>query len=331
MITLGGVDYPSVYCATGARGFYGEGYPFHRYWRFLGMDWTGTGFSGKTLTFLPRRGSKHTGPDGKPEKGNMELKSDGVTPVEMFPKCIYVNLASGEIINAVGLSNFGMEFYLGSGMYHRLEEPFFISVALDAVGDSEQEAEIIAICDLLKRFMPFKAPFALQVNYGCPNSGHDLSSFYNTMANQVGLFKSLLEVPVFVNTNALMPLLVLKEVSMIADGLWIGNTIPWRAPETINKIDWDARGNVSPLRLRGIEVDGGLSSHSCLQFTLDLVAGLRDSGVSIPIIAGNGIRTVEDVRMLKRVGADGMFICSLAVVRPWSMKKVISCGNDVFR
>jgi imidazole glycerol phosphate synthase subunit HisF len=52
--------------------------------------------------------------------------------------------------------------------------------------------------------------------------------------------------------------------------------------------------------------------------------------VHIPIVAGNGIRTKEDMRRLKLVGADGIFIGSRAVVRPYGMKADNDYGAFIF-
>ena len=318
MITLNNTEYPVTYCATGARGFLKEGYPFHKVWQHFGMIWEGTGFSGKTMTLDSRL-------------GNMPLKADGTTPEELFPACIKVDFFrhGGEMMNAVGLSNFGLEFYLKQGMYQKLTEPFFISIHLEAEDIAGQEAELQCICDLIKMFGPYKA-MAIQINYGCPNSDQDPSSFYETICNHVSIVKAELQMPVFVNCNALMPSDVLAEVARVADGLWVGNTIPWRDPETIDLIDWDSIGVTSPIKARGIDADGGLSSHQCLQFTIRKVAELRDNGVNKPIIAGNGIRTMDDIHSLKQVGANGCFVGSIGVVRPRGMREVTSYSNHIF-
>ena len=114
MLEIRGVRCASVFCATGARGFYGEGYPFHRYWRNFGMCWDETGFSGKTLTLFEK-------------PGFMPLRDDGTTPIELMPRCIWTNFFyGGEMVNAVGLSNFGADFYFRSGNYHQVRGPFFI-------------------------------------------------------------------------------------------------------------------------------------------------------------------------------------------------------------
>lgn len=318
MLTLNGVKFGPVFCATGARGFYGEGYPFHRYWKHVGMNWEGTGFSGKTLTLLPR-------------KGNMPLEDDGVTPKEFSPKCIWVDFQRGEMMNAVGLSNKGAKFYLDTGNYHKIDKPFFISFMTLAEDAAGREAELREFCSLLRRYAPFHVPIALQINFGCPNSGHDLCEFYAEICKLIEIAKSILGIPVVANTNALMPTSVLAEVSRIADALWIGNTIPFKDATTKNRIDWNHYGDTSPIRRRGIEADGGLSSPVCLPFTIEKVSELRDSGVKVPIIGGNGIRMVQDISDLHSAGCNAVFVGSLAVVRPHRMKKIISLAQHKFR
>lgn len=324
MLVLAKERFGAVFCATGARGFVGEGYPFHKYWQYAGMDWRDTGFSGKTLTLLPRT-------------GNMPLKDDGFTPREFSPRCIWARFTQGgEMFNAVGLSNFGAEFYLSTGMYHRINTPFFISFMPMAEDPSGRVAETIDFCKLLARHLPFNAPFAIQLNVVCPNTGHDVSALQQEMAHLVTVIKvHLPKVPIVLNVNALVPAPALVEAARVADGLWIGNTVPYGATD---RIDWSSYGAVSPVRKRldpkgdrpKDKIDGGLSSPKCLPLTVELVATLRDSGVSIPIVGGNGVRTFEHVADLVSAGCDATFIGSLAVVRPRSMRSVISFANHAF-
>lgn len=319
MLTFNGTNFGPVFCAPGARGFYGEGYPFHKYWEHLGMNWSGTGFAGKTITLLPHQ-------------GNMPLKSDGVTPQELFPRCIAVGFHhNGWMLNALGLSNFGTEFYLKSGEYHKLQKPFFLSFKCLAEDKAGREAELRDFCMWLNRYLPFRAPVALQLNEGCPNLENKPEAVQEEICQRVSIAQSLLDIPIMVNTNALMPTGILQEVARVADGLWIGNTIPWRAPETLGVIDWDVYGGEeSPLRARGLQMDGGLSSHQCFGFTALKVRYLRESGVKVPIVAGNGIRTQADVAWLRHCGADAVFVGSLAVVRPNRMSSVVGFAQSIF-
>lgn len=347
MLTLNGIDFGKIFCATGARGFYGEGYPFHKLWPWkhaLKQLKEGAGFSGKTLTLNPRY-------------GNMPLKADGVTPQEMMPDCIWTSFRNGgEMMNAVGLSNLGAEFYFQTGNYHRIDKPFFISFMTLAEDVSGREAELRAFCELFRRFFPSNAQntkVALQINFGCPNSEHDLHEFYGEICTLIEIAKSMLgSVPIVANVNALMPTPVLIEVARVADALWIGNTIPFHDQATEGKIDWSRYGERSPVReqldpirwefdlknrkiipvekRKKDKIDGGLSSPVCLPFTIEKVLSLRDSGVSLPIIGGNGIRNTEDLTKLRRAHCDAVFIGSMAVVRPGCVEEVIDRAQFIF-
>lgn len=344
MLEFNGVNFGTIFCATGSRGFCGEGYPFHKLWKHAGLCWKETGFSGKTMTRLPRRGPEF----GEP--GNMPLKKDGVTPQELLPRSIWTSFQNdGEMFNAVGLAGFGLEFYLKTGNLYKITDPFFISIMLMALDASGQEAELREICEIINRYKPFKAPIALQINYGCPNSGHKLDEYHSRICNQTEITKSLLGIPVVANVNALMPTDILIDVSRVADGLCIGNTIPWKGTD---RIDWSRYGERSPIRnqldpirleidlenrqIIPVEkrskdmIDGGLSSPVCLPLTIEAVQKLRDSGVKIPIIAGNGIRTTKDIFDLGKAGANAVFVGSLAVVRPLRMKGIISFAHHTF-
>ena len=314
-----------IFCAVGARGFFGEGYPFHPYWRYAGMTWKRTGFAGKTLTLEPRRGKKFD------EEGNMPLRDDGLTPEELFPRSIWVDFKNGgRMINAVGLSNFGADFYLRTGRYHSINEPFFLSFMPVAKDPSGREAELKAFCQLLARYLPFRAPVALQINFGCPNTGHDPSEFYTEICTLIETAKSLLGIPIVANTNALMPTAILIETARIADALWIGNTIPFGDKGAGRYIDWSRFGKISPIRKRGLPADGGLSGPECLPLTLEKVRDLRNSGVTVPIVGGNGIRTIEDLKKLHRAGCGGVFVGSLGVVKPWRMGGIIRAAHEIF-
>jgi dihydroorotate dehydrogenase len=321
----GGDVFGPIFCATGSQGFFGEGYPFHRYWRYAGMTWQGVGLAGKTLTVDSRRGKEFG------EAGNMPLQKDGTTPVELFPKSIWVDFRQGgEMMNAVGLSNFGAAFYLRTGRYHQIRRPFFISVMLVAEDPSGRQAELREFCQLLRRYLPFTAPVALQMNFDCPNSGHNPSEFHAEICGLIAQAKADLALPVVINTNALMPTAVFLEAARVADALWIGNTIPFGDQAASQDIDWSRFGTISPLHKRGIAADGGLSSPRCLSLTIRKVRELRASGITKPIVGGNGIRTLEDLDLLYRAGCDAVFVGSLAVLKPWRMPSIIRGAHELF-
>jgi dihydroorotate dehydrogenase len=323
MLTLRKVNYGNIFCAVGARGFAGEGYPYHALWRFAGMTWENTAFAGKTMTLHTR-------------EGNMPLKDDGMTPVEWFPKCIWGDLRNGgEMVNQVGLSNFGIKDYLRREVFNNLKKPFMISIMLMEQTAEGRKEELFEILHLLRHRMPSWVIWALQINFACPNTGHDNSAFYDEMASLVILAKEILvNVPIVANVNALMPTKLLVGIAEHADALWIGNAIPFGDPAST--VNWKRFGvnkdgkPISPLAERNPAWVGGLSSPDCLYDTIEKVKDVRRAGVTIPIVAGNGIRTKECVLNLKRAGAQAVFVGSLGTVRPWRMRSIIKYSNQLF-
>lgn len=331
MLTMRGVDYGSTFCAVGARGFAGEGYPYHRLWWFLGMSWKGTTLAGKTMTELYRNGQLE---NGVPQ-GNMILKDDGMTPKEYFPKCIWGSLRhGGELVNQVGLSNFGLKFYLRQGVFNKMKKPFMTSIMLMESTREKRRMELFRMLHLLRDRMPSWATYALQINFACPNTDHDVSEFYEEMVSLVALAKSILSgVPIVANVNALVPTDVLVGVARVADALWIGNTIPFGDPRsTVNWKRFGVNGAapISPLALRNQKWVGGLSGPDCFWDTEQKVKDVRRHDKTIPIVAGNGIRTKDHVRRLKDAGADACFYGSGNTVRPWYSRSVIKYSNQVF-
>jgi hypothetical protein len=131
---LRGQNWPNVYNASGARGFSGEGYPFHKPWRPFGLDYTGSCFVAKTTTLEPRL-------------GNMPL-DENLRPRELLPKCIVVKLIQGVVLNAVGLSGPGLSALLARWLASpRQSEPWtvsFMPVAKTALERIEEAAKFFS-------------------------------------------------------------------------------------------------------------------------------------------------------------------------------------------
>ena len=65
---------------------------------------------------------------------------------------------------------------------------------------------------------------------------------------------------------------------------------------------------------------GGLSGRAIKPIGLRVVSELREAGVKLPIIAGGGVRTFDDVREYGWAGADAASLGSEAWLKPlWSM------------
>lgn len=317
MLTLRGVNYGSIFCAPGARGFFGEGYPYHRIAGPLGMTWEGTGFVSKTIVYPPRA-------------GNMPFRGDRLTPRELLvPRSIVVKPFSGHVLNAVGLSGPGAEWALATGRWQVITEPFMISFMSVAATADERLRETEQFVKLLRRYLPqFQAPVAVQFNRACPNTGHPPDEFYAETYAQLDLFGTL-GISIVVNYNPAVPGEVLKSTAehKACEALWVANTFPWGDP----RINWEAIfGSLeSPLSRRNLPVPGGggLSGPVCLPHTIERVIEARRLGITKPIVAGNGVQRASDVRTLRRAGADAVAIGVVAMVRPWRMRSIIAAAN----
>jgi dihydroorotate dehydrogenase len=323
---LRGIEYGSVFCAPGARGFApvkeGDGagdYFIDRVWRYLGLTWKGTTFCSKTVTLDPREGS-------------MPMGEDRLTPRELFPRCIWFNPLTGDVVNNVGLSNPGLPFMLKTGQWQALDEPFCISIGM--VGDQQtyRLRELDSSIDLLGQHLPdfsAKDRVAIQVNFGCPNvhgtkSGQRFVPV-NSMevSDVIAKLNRRLDLPLIANFSpvAEIDLILAAARHDGCDALWIANTIPWGHPD----IDWQRRfgTTISPLVKRGFG-PGGYSGSAATPITCRTIKQLRALGVSKPIVGGNSVRRISDVGLFADAGADSIALGTGARARPWRMKGIIA-------
>lgn len=318
-LILNGINFGKVFCAPGARGFFGEGYPFHRLWQWFGMTWSGTTLACKTTTL-------------EPLKGNLPLGEDGITPLERRPRCIVAWPWSGHVLNAVGLSRPGAKALLADGRWQRNPGPFFLSFM--AVGKTlpDRLTKMNYFVKLLGHYLPLFTTYSedeasrvgLQINLACPNVGLHSRQVGELVseAEQMLDIAAALNIPLVLNFNALTPVEVLWQSAQHPDcaALWIANTIPWGS----DGIDWKRQfgSEVSPLEKRGLS-PGGLSGPACLPLTIAKVKELRSLDKTIPIVAGNGIQSPTDVQAVAEAGANAIAIGVVGMVRPWRMQAII--------
>lgn len=320
---IGHIDFPPVVGASGARNFFPQvGWwwhksPFHRLAGLTPKLMDGMAFTSKTTTLELR-------------PGNMPLREDGLTPKERFPKCIR-RLPGGHTLNCVGLSGPGLVFLLQKGVWQQLPKPFFLSVMAVAGTSGERQAELAEIVHRLHcRMRDSNSEWALQLNFGCPNTEHGLEERQNELWNMLEITAQLGAVPVTVNFSPVAPL----EVMLIAgthpkcDGLFINNTIEWGYPA----IRWQKEfGQAESPFTPFFGKSGGLSGPLCYGHALERVAQLRDNGVTIPIVVGNGISCRADVEAAKRVGASGVALGITApLYYPWRVVGIIATANELF-
>jgi dihydroorotate dehydrogenase len=319
---VGGIDFRPVENASGAQGFFGEGYPFHRYWKLAGLTFQNCGFVAKTTTMEERLSPKEG-------KGNMPLKKDGITPKEFRPKCIVVKFQKGVVLNSVGLSGPGAERLLQDGRWQKRTEPFWLSFMSVQRTASDRLLETWEFVGLMKRHVPdFAKKVGLEINFSCPNVGLDSRHLLNEIGETLDV-AGRLQIPLRVKLNALVPPSAAVEVARHneCDAITMGNTIPWG--QLPDRIDWKGLfgTDVSPLvRLGG----GGLSGWPLLSIVCDWIREARDFGLAKPIVACGGIDSVEAVRRVFNAGASGVQLGCVGILRPWRKRGIIRCANQMF-
>ena len=309
---LRGIDFGPAWDASGVRGFFGEGYWYHRWLKPVGLSFKGSTFVAKTTTLAPR-------------KGNMELAADGLTPARRRPDCIVVKMREGAALTAVGLSGPGAEALFADGRWQARAEPFFLSFM--AVGETRQQrfAELNCFVRMIDaRRKEFRAPFGLQINVSCPNAGHAMEEFESEtllMLTRAGT----LGIPLVPKFSVTTPIEVAARIARHpdCDAVCVSNTIPWaRVDETLRL---ELFGTLeSPLAKYG---GGGLSGAPLMPIVQGWLLRAALAKFPKPINAGGGILSPEDVRALRGYGAGSIFVGSAAFLRPWRVRSIIKAAH----
>ncbi|MBF0465600.1 MAG: hypothetical protein HQK88_02560 [Nitrospirae bacterium] len=313
---LRGINFGSVFVASGALNFFGEGWRFHRFFKMLfGLNLSGVTFVSKTTTIDYR-------------KGNMELDAN-FQPKSLLPDCIRVYPVKGVVLNSVGLSGPGAEHLFSQKLWQKRNNPFLISFMAVAETKEERVEEAKRFARILTRELPnFHAKIGLELNISCPNTSHDTSKLIDDALDQLEAFSNL-GVPVVLKINALTPLDAVIRItgSGLCDAITVSNTIPWgQLPE---KIDWAGIfGKLeSPLKHLG---GGGLSGYPLLPVVASWISEAKKSGLTVPIIGGGGILKEADVNFLHQHGADAIALGSVVILRPWKVVGIIKRAKQIY-
>lgn len=220
-----------------------------------------------------------------PEIGMLTTKSIGLEPREGNKEPIIAEYAPFSFINAVGLSNPGVEEFANKLSKIKIPADKFLLISI--FGDSVNEFREIA-----EKLYDWADGFEL--NISCPHSEK-----YGQVIGQdkklVGeITKSVvsLEKPVFVKIS---PNLNIKEIveCVVRNGASGITAINTKGPELFLCNNFPVLSNKV----------GGISGRAILELGLKSVKEIK-SITNLLVIACGGISTAEDVRIYKQVGAD---------------------------
>ncbi|TAK05396.1 hypothetical protein EPO33_05535 [Patescibacteria group bacterium] len=306
------VEFGHVGNASGARNFFGQGYPFHHLARPVGLNFRGSYLVAKTAPLEPR-------------KGNMATKKDGMTPRDLFPDCVIALPRTAAGLNAVGLTCPGLRVLLSLDRWQRWPEPFFLS--LMAVGATREERlnEYRAIVSLLTPQLPkFQAPLGLEVNITCPNVGLHLDALLGEVEDILRIL-SVLGLPILIKINVLLPVEAALEMERLEHlaGIVQGNSLPWDAVPAELRLQLFGT-TVSPLAKYG---GGGLSGRPLLPLVNVWIGQARKAGFAKPIVGCGGIMSAADAEWMLARGATAVQLGTVCMVRPWRVRGIINHVN----
>ncbi|WKZ26690.1 MAG: hypothetical protein QY304_01145 [Candidatus Paceibacterota bacterium] len=322
----------AVWGASGVQGFFGEGYPFHSILkRFCPGFLLRISFVAKTATL-----------DSRP--GNMPLS--GITPTERLPKCVWASHRKGIALNAVGLSNPGLEALLLGKFkgvpqtWQERDKPFQISIMSTAQTSEARLRETKDMLGLIGRCATdFQSEFGIQINISCPNVSMSHRSNEDTVNETLATLDlakdSAPGIRIIVKLSPTFPPESVHQISRhpACWGIVMGNTVPWRSPipwlleESGLQINWDdlfGKDEKSPLQKRGLTQAGGLSGRPLLPIICEWIQRARGSGVQCHLNGGGGILHPKDVCRVFDAGADSISLGSIAFLRPWRLAECIT-------
>jgi dihydroorotate dehydrogenase len=302
-------------------GWFGEGYRYHRIANSVGAGpyFKGVGLVAKTTTLHFNRGF-------------MELDWRNFTPKKFRPDCIYITpkqWLQGNLLNAVGLAGPGAKALFDAGEWQKRTDNFFISFMPIAKTAEERLEEVRDFVKLAQRYLPqFKARVGLQLNISCPNTKHDPAELIKEAYAWLDILAAL-NIPIMVKINILVTPEAALEIEShpSCDGFCIPNTVPYG--QFPGWIPWEKiYGPVSPLQRYG---GGGYSGAWAFEPTYQWVKNARGRGLKKTLNIGSILSLQNANELLNASGSenDSIFLGSIAVLRPWRMKRIVEAINKL--
>lgn len=265
-----------VLVASGALAFDGRGWIWEWPLRWLGLlDPAEFTIVVKTLTRHPRRGN-----------------------LRWYKPWGCVRPIPGGIVNAVGLTNPGIEWWI-SRCYPGIRRRAILPIA-SVYAESPAEA-----AEMSRMLAPLELA-AVELNASCPNTEDDLLENTELVVDTVHAVREHSRHPLIVKLSYSQDYTAIaRRLEGTVEAVHAINTVPWRVLFP---------GKRSPLEHLGA---GGVSGPIILPYTLEAVQKLR-TATQLPIIAGGGITSLDDMVRLKEAGASAFSIGTLFLLRPWA-------------
>ncbi len=336
-----------VIASSGMMGFFGEGYPYHKYLYPFKLAFRLITFQSKTAT---------ADIDGR--LGNMDMEEDWLTPKNFQPNCISADLWHAVGVNNISLTNMGLKKLLEKDIWQSMEGEVHISITLlgKTLEERMEEAHFIAKCfmDEIKKGGFKKAKVFLHWNISCPNTGHDAQQDFLESFHDEYLMLAQIGWPIMLKVGWQFPFEVAREIQKLDRiyGFVAINTIPFdelpeedkekyfKSKRKVLAIDkyrdsYIKREYVSPLdkhqnsfRVKG---RGGVSGRPIRKYALEWIKTARKCGITKPIVGGGGILNLYNVWQFKKAGATAISPGSITFLRPWNLLLVVLTAKFLFR
>jgi dihydroorotate dehydrogenase (NAD+) catalytic subunit len=197
----------------------------------------------------------------------------------------------GGFINAFGWCNVGIDAYLADYYPRTREQRTIISLG------GFSAAEFVTLVDKVNAAVPAGDIAAVELNVSCHNVNFDFSTILDAVLAEA--------VP---RSHHPVILKLSPDVDYLDNARRAAKAgvSALTAINTVKALRLDPRTGTPLLANRF----GGLSGRAIKPIGLRVVAELRDAGVTLPIIATGGIRTVNDCREYLWAGADAVSLGS---------------------
>lgn len=319
------IGFSPVFCMPGTLGEYGDGYAWYSRVRLMGIGSDRVSFVSPTATVRPKT------PNGRDRPAVDEKK-----PAEAvsFP-------TSGHVLAPTKTRKPCVWEMFFQQRWQLLNDPFIISfspegeTADDAVAAGWAFAQDFLLQYFERPHGRFVADFAVRVGLENPAPGETHGAYAERVGDILSALSPLREagIPVIAGFGGSAPAKAVASLQDLCDAVWLAGGIPWGT----EGVDWkrfatQKQGGVpvSPIRSKGGEEDGMLYGPDCYKLAVDAVDSAKMAGVTLPIIAGNGIHRPEDVDLLRFAGASAIAIGTDAFLRPLATKAVVSRARETF-